>query len=53
MEEGYRILIASAGPGSFTADWERGVLKRKIMGNGFLFIFVFDTASLKQLPEVI
>jgi hypothetical protein len=32
---GYRILPASAGLGSFTANWEREVLKRKLWAKAF------------------
>jgi hypothetical protein len=50
---GYRELPASAGLGSFIDELEREVLKSKIMGNGFFFIFVFYTISLKQFDEEI
>jgi hypothetical protein len=51
MEEGYRKCLAFTGPGSFTADLEREVLKRKIVGNCFLFNFVFYTIFPQHSPE--
>jgi hypothetical protein len=50
---GYRELLAFAGLGSFTAAWEREVLKRKIIGNSYFFNFVFHTTSLRHLSEEI
>jgi hypothetical protein len=50
---GYRELLVFAGLWSFTANCERRMLKRKIMGNGFLFIFYFHAASLKQYGKEI
>jgi hypothetical protein len=51
--KGYREWPASAGLGSFTAAWERGVLKIKIMDNDFLFNFAFYIVSLSHFSEEI
>jgi hypothetical protein len=35
------------------ADWERGVLKSKVVDNGFFFNFVFHKVSVKHFADEI